>query len=414
MLRGGTPIGVIVINRYEPGLFSDNEIELLKTFADQAVIAIENVRLFEAEQQRTHELAELLEQQTATSEVLTVISSSPGELEPVFQAMLQNSIRICEAKFGQMFLAEQNAVRAVAQLGVPVALAEFDERRGAFQPTAGGPLERVLRTKQVIHVADMSEQAENPVVKLGGARSYIAVPMLKEHELMGAIAIYRQEVRPFTSKQIELVTNFAAQAIIAIENTRLLNELRESLQQQTATSEVLKVISSSPGELEPVFHAMLENATRICGAQFGNLLLYDGDAFRFAAVDGAPPAWDDLARREPVFRVRPNSPLGRLATTRELQHIADVRHDEAYVERQPATVALAELAGARTLLVVPMLKEDKLVGSFGIYRQEVQPFTDKQIALVQNFAAQAVIAIENTRLLNELRDSLYRFHIIVT
>ena len=302
----------------------------------------------------------------------------------------------------------------VAMYGAPLEWDVLRRREPVVRPGPHNVLTRLAATKEIQHLADSRNErayAERDpafvgLVEVSGARTLVTVPMLRENELIGTIVIYRQDVRPFTDKQINLVANFASQAVIAIENTRLLNELRESLQQQTATADVLKVISSSPGELEPVFHAMLENATRICGAQFGNLLLYDGDAFRFAAVDGAPPAWDDLARREPVFRVRPNSPLGRLAATRELQHIADVRHDEAYVERQPATVALAELAGARTLLVVPMLKEDKLVGSFGIYRQEVQPFTDKQIALVQNFAAQAVIAIENTRLLNELRNSL--------
>jgi GAF domain-containing protein len=403
LMREGTPIGVIALWRSRVLPFTDRQIELVTTFADQAVIAIENVRLFEAEQARTRELTESLEQQTATSEVLSVISSTPGELEPVFRAMLQNSIRICEAKFGQMFLAEQNAIRAVAQLGVPVALAEFDERRGAFQPTAGGPLERVLRTKQVIHVADMSEQAENPVVKLGGARSYIAVPMLKEHELIGAIVIYRQEVRPFTSKQIELVTNFAAEAVIAIENTRLLNELRESLQQQTATSQVLQVISTSPGDLEPVFQVMLENATRICEAKFGNLLLYEGEVFRVAAMHGAPPAWEELRRRDPLLPAAGKHPLARVVATRQVQHIADFKLEEGYLEAELGPVALVEAAGARTVLVVPMLKQDELLGAIAIYRQEVLPFTDKQIALVQNFASQAVIAIENTRLLSELR-----------
>jgi signal transduction histidine kinase len=366
---------------------------------------------------------EALEREKATAAVLGVISSSPGELGPVFEAMLTNATRLCEAKFGNLFLREGDTFRVVAMHGARTYV-EWSQREPVINvgdhPKA--LLARVVKTKAVLHVANLTADPgyiarDNSrlvaLVESAGARALLAVPMLKDGELVGALVIYRQGAWPFTKKQIELVKSFAAQAVIAIENTRLLNELRqrtsdltESLEQQTATSGVLQVISSSPGELERVFHAMLESAIRICEARFGNLLLYDGDSFRFAMVHGAPPAWDDLAQREPAFRVRPNSPLGRLAATRELQHIADVRHDEAYVERQPATVALAELAGARTLLVVPMLKEDKLVGGFGIYRQEVRPFTDKQIELVQNFAAQAVIAIENARLLNELRESL--------
>src|SRR5262249_55825914 len=251
-----------------------------------------NVRLFDEVQARTRELSEALEQQTATSEVLQVISSSPGELESVFQAMLQNSVRICEAKFGRMFQYEHNTFRSVAHVGAPPALAEWDQQRGAFQPFAGGTLEQLVRSKQVVHIADIaSEDPSNPSARFGGARSLVAVPMFKDSDLVGAIVIYRQEVRPFTDKQIELVQNFAAQAVIAIENTRLLNELRErtndlseALEQQTATSEVLGVISSSPGELEPVFEALLANAKQLCGAKFGNLYLREGDAFRTVAL----------------------------------------------------------------------------------------------------------------------------------
>ena len=227
--------------------------------------------------------------------------------------------------------------------------------------------------------------------------------MVKESELVGAITIYRQEVRPFTDKQVELVQNFAAQAVIAIENARLLNELRqrtddlsESLEQQTATSEVLQVISSSPGELKPVFETMLESAVRICGAKFGNLLLVEGDAFRHVALHGAPQAYLEERRREPVIRPRPGSDLDRIRRTKQIVHVADMQLEG------PATAAIVELAGARTFLNVPMLKDNELIGTIGIYRQEVRPFTNKQIELVQNFAAQAVIAIENARLLNDL------------
>src|SRR5262249_36325944 len=229
--------------------------------------------------------------------------------------------------------------------------------------------------------------------ELGGVRTVVVLPMLKNNDLVGAIAIFRQEVRPFTDKQIELVSNFAKQAVIAIENTRLLNELRESLQQQTATADVLRVISSSPGELGPVFQETLENATRICEASFGSMALREGDGFRRVALYNAPPEFAEFNEREPYIAPGVSSTLDQLMRTKQLVHLP--------VE-DPDT-PLARYAGARTVLAVPLLEEDELVGVFGIYRREVRPFTDKQIELVQNFAAQAVIAIENTRLLNELR-----------
>jgi two-component system NtrC family sensor kinase len=344
-----------------------------------------------------HRLNEALEQQMATSEVLRVISSSPGELEPVFDAMLEHATRICEAKFGVLHRYENGAFHPAAWVGVPQALAEFYQQRGSFQPPAGAPLDRLLKVGGAIYTADETAES-NPgaPARLGGARSLVAVPMLKENKLVGAIVIYRQEVRPFTDKQIELVQNFAAQAVIAIENTRLLSELRESLQQQTATSEVLQVISGSAGELQPVFDTMLENAVRICGAKFGSLLLVEGDAYRNVALYGAPQAFLEERRRDPIIRPRPGSDLDRVRMTKQIFHIPDMQVEGA------ATTAIVELASARTFLNVPMLKDDELIGVIGIYRQDVQPFTDKQIALVQNFAAQAVIAIENTRLLKEL------------
>jgi GAF domain-containing protein len=415
LLREGVIVGALTVIRTRPQAFSRKQIELLEIFADQAVIAIENVRLFDEVQARTAELSEALEQQTATSEVLGVISSSPGELKPVFQVMLENAVRICEAGFGTLFLCDGERLDRAANIGTPPALVEFQKQRGPFRPEPGeGLLGRVFHTREVAHTVDYAAEANpGPPARLGGARSTVAVPMLKDDELVGAIVIYRQEVRPFTQKQIELVKNFAAQAVIAIENTRLLNELRqrtndlsESLERQTATSEVLGVISSSPGELQPVFTAMLKNAVRICDAKFGNLLLYDQTAFRMAAMQGAPPEWDALRRRDPVVRPGPHNLLARLAATKQLQHIADIRTERAYAEREPTFVGLVEVAGARTLVAVPMLRENELVGTIVIYRQEVRPFTDKQIELVTNFAAQAVIAIENTRLLNELRESL--------
>jgi GAF domain-containing protein len=236
-------------------------------------------------------------------------------------------------------------------------------------------------------------------VELAGIRTLVVVPMLKEREMIGAIAIYRREVRPFTEKQIELVKNFANQAVIAIENTRLLNELRESLQQQTATSEVLQVISTSPGELEPVFRAMLENAIRVCDARFGTLFRYDGEALHLAAGVGTPAALAEFQKRRGPFRPDAGTLHDRVLRTKEVARSFDYA-------AEPNPGFAAKLGGARSTIVVPMLKENELVGTIVIYRQEVRPFTDKQIELVKSFAAQAVIAIENTRLLNELRESL--------
>jgi GAF domain-containing protein len=413
MLREGDLVGAIGIYRQQVRPFTDKQIELVTNFAAQAVIAIENARLLNELRQRTGDLSEALEQQTATSEVLKIISSSPGELEPVFQAILANATRICEAKFGILFRYDNGALCPTATLNAPPALADFLRQHSPYVPVPGLPLYRLVQTKQVVHTLDQAaEQVQTPSARLAGARSHIAVPMLKENELVGTISVYRQEVRPFTDKQIELVSNFAKQAVIAIENTRLLTELRqrtddlgEALEQQTATSDVLQVISSSPGELEPVFQSMLVNATRICEAKIGILFRYEDGAYTAIAKLGVTPAYAEYLDRGPI-RPGPATGLGRVASTRQTIHIVDTHAEPAYADREPFRVATAELGGARSLLNVPMLKEGKLIGAIGIYRQEVRPFTDKQVELVTNFAAQAVIAIENTRLLNELRESL--------
>jgi len=348
----------------------------------------------------TRELNESLEQQTATSEVLKVISSSPGELEPVFHAMLANSVRICEAEFGTLYLFDGNLFKVAAGVGTPPKLAEFQRQRGPFQPQPGRPLDRMMRTKQMSHIADAAADAAAATIseaRLGGARSLVAVPMLKDDILIGAIFIYRQEVRPFTDKQIALLKNFAAQAVIAIENTRLLNELRQSLEQQTATANVLGIISSSLGEPQPVFQAILENATRICEAKFGTLFRFNGNTFRVAAGVGTPPELAEFERRRGPFRPELGSPLERIVAAKQVFHIAD---DAAEDVPSPPT----RLAGARSIVAVPMLKDDVLIGAIAIFRQEVRPFTDKEIELLTNFAAQAVIAIENARILKELRE----------
>ena len=366
----------------------------------------------------TRERDDTVEQLSATSEVLRVISGSPGELEPVFTTILGNAVRICRAKFGTLYLCEGNGFRAVAIHNAPPGFAEA--RAGVVHPPPDSSFGCAVRTKQVTQVADVTRSRAyiegDPfvvsAVELGRYRTVISVPMLKENELIGAINIYRQEVRPFADKQIELVQNFAAQAVIAIENARLLNELRqrtadlsESLQQQTATSEVLKVISSSPGELAPVFEAILANAIQICGAKFGNLFLCEGDAYRISAYHNTPPALIEFFRRAPI-RPGPTLPISRAAKERRPVQSMDVTTEQFYVDGDSVATAGAKLGGTRTVLAAPMLKESELVGVIVIFHQEVRPFTNKQIELVKNFAAQAVIAIENTRLLNELRESL--------
>src|SRR5262245_26867331 len=399
------PVGAIALAKAEPTPFSEQQIQLLKTFADQAVIAIENVRLFEAEQARARELSESLEQQTATSEVLKVISSSPGELEPVFDAMLANATRICEATFGNLFLREGHIFRAVA---VHSNDQGYDLGRNPvidLRDNPGVPLNRLVAAKQVIHIPDLrtdqSYIGKNDriiaLVEIAGARTLLTVPMLKDDELIGAIAIYRQEVRPFTDKEIKLVENFAAQAVIAIENTRLLNELRESLQQQTATSDVLGVISSSPGELEPVFNAMLGNATRICEAGASVIWRPEGDAFKWAANYGQSAAHVAAMQR---YSHRPGRETcaGRVLLEGRPVQIPDCEADPEY--KAPDVL---RAGGNRAMLGVPLLREGLPIGVLTLTRSTARPFTDKQIELATTFADQAVIAIENVRLFDEVQ-----------
>ena len=305
--------------------------------------------------------------------------------------------------------------RVVALHNAPPAFAELRRREPVIRV---GPLVRMAATKQLLHISDLTKHPtyrnDDPnavaFVKLTGVRTVLLVPLLKDNELIGAIVVYRTEVRPFADKQMELLKNFAAQAVIAIENTRLLNELRqrttdltEALEQQTATADVLQVISGSPGDLQPVFTKMLEKAVRICEANFGLLTLYEANAFPIVAMHNVPDALATMRRRDPIVHASPQHPLHRVAATRQVLQIADVKADIAYLEDAQQT-RFVELSGAQTLLVVPMLKEGNLVGTISIYRQEVRAFSDKQIELVINFAAQAVIAIENTRLLKELRE----------
>ena len=364
----------------------------------------------------TRELDDALERQAATSEVLSMVSSPSGELDLIFRAILEKATRICEANFGLLFRVDNGVVQTVVMLGVPPVLAEF--MQPGLKPGPNTATARAIRTRRPIHIPDIRQGKGyiegDPMLVAGadkgGIRTLLAVPMVYKQVSIGSIGIYRTEVRPFTDKQIALVTNFAAQAVIAIENARLLNELRqrttdltEALEQQTATSEVLQVISGSAGDVEPVFATMLEKAVRICDATFGNIYRWDGEALHLLAAHNTPPAFAE-ARGRVILRPGASSLAGRMLTNKAVVHIADVAATQAYEQRIPETVAAVELGGVRTILGVPMQHEDQLIGSFTLYRNEVRPFTDKQIALVTNFANQAVIAIENAHLLNELRE----------
>ena len=323
--------------------------------------------------------------------MLRVISSSPGELKPVFNAMLENAVRLCEAEFGHLFLYEGEAFHTTALHSASRVFAEVRRRPVVLREVhPDNPLAVITRTKAVVHTADVriekSYIERDPsffeFVDTSGARALMLVPMLKENELIGAFTIYRLEVRPFTDKQIDLVKNFAAQAVIAIENTRLLNELRQSLDQQTATADVLRVISSSPGELKPVFHSMLDNATQLCEAAFGTLFLMEGQSLRRVALHNAPAKYAEYADKNPLIPYHQSPGLNRLIETKQAVHVTDMMVEE------PET-PVTKFGNARSLVIVPMLKDDELVGAIGIFRQEVRPFAEKQIELVTNFAAQA-------------------------
>jgi signal transduction histidine kinase len=352
------------------------------------------------------QLAEALEQQTATSEVLRAISRSSGELEPVFQAMLENAVGVCGASFGTLYLREGDGFRAAAMHNAPPAFAEARKREPLLRPPPDAPLGRVATTKQVVHIADIrttpSYIERNPfvvaAVELGGYRTVLAVPMLKENELMGSINMQRQEVRAFTDKQIELVRSFASQAVIAIENTRLLRELRESLQQQTATADVLKVISRSIFDLQTVLQTLVESASRLCDADKGTITRKRGGAFYRAEAYGFSPEFIEYVKDIPIEPER-GTAQGRALLEGEIVHIPDVLNDPEYTWAKAQ-----ELGKYRTALAVPMLREGVPIGVLALARTQMRPFTGREIELVSTFADQAAIAIENVRLFDEIQD----------
>ncbi len=373
---------------------------MLTNFAAQAVIAIENTRLLK-------ELRKSLEQQTATSEVLRVISASPGDLQPVFTTMLENAARICEAKFGTMLLAEGDKFRTAAMYGAPQAWAERRTRESLFSPGPSNNILRAVRSKRAQHVPDLRldqsyierDPAAVALAEIAGARTLVVVPMLKDETAVGVIGIYREEVRPFTDKQIALVTNFAAQAVIAIENTRLLSELRQSLQQQTATADVLKIISRSTFDLQSVLDTLVESATRLCEADKASINRAHDDGYRSVAMYGFTPEFARYMEEHPVIPTGSGSIVGRTIMSGQTVQIADVMNDPDY-----EVTGRVKVGNVRTLLGVPMLREGSPIGVIVLMRSEVRPFTDKQIELAQTFADQAVIAIENVRLFEAERE----------
>jgi signal transduction histidine kinase len=389
---------VIILSRQRVQAFSNKQIELVVSFADQAVIAMENARLIT-------ETREALEQQTATAEVLQVINASPGHLIPVWDAMLEKATKLCKAASGILWLYDAGRFQATAFYGVPPSLAEAMLNNPSPKAIPTDSLAAIAAGQSVVRDDDLTKnRGAERVVQLGGMRSGFLVALRKGGALLGAIRIFRKEARPFTEKQIALVQSFAAQAVIAMENARLITETREALAQQTATAEVLQVINSSPGNLSPVFDAMLEKALHLCGGAFGILNVFDGESFAGVAMRGLPPAFAAYRQGNPAGPGAGTAPA-RIVAGEDVVHNLDLKDEEPYRRGDPNRRAIVDLGGARSHLAVAMRKDNVLLGMLTIYRQEVRAFADKEIILLQNFAAQAVIAIENARLMIETREA---------
>jgi GAF domain-containing protein/anti-sigma regulatory factor (Ser/Thr protein kinase) len=407
LLDSDNPVGALVLRRKRSGGFPERTIDVMRTFAAQSVLAIRNARLF-------NETQEALERQTATADVLKVISRSAFNLDSVMNTLTNSAAELCKAEVSALYLREGDVLVARGVAHADAAQVDF-LRRTPLQIDDLTYIGRTFQAGAVRNIADVATETEIGQLKrfgeILGFRSIVFVPLMRESRSIGIFALARARTGQFSQREVELVQTFADQAVIAVENVRLFDEvqaktrdLTESLEQQTATSEVLEVISASPGELEPVFRKMLENACRVCEANFGMMQLWNGGTFNTAAAYNVPPAFAALREGKPIRIHHPQSGLSNVLETHRVVHIHDVIKGAAYLGGDPNVVQLAKIGGARTVVLVPMLKEDEFIGTFTIYRQEVRPFTDKQIALVENFTKQAVIAIENTRLLRELRE----------
>jgi len=416
LIRQGEAIGVLAVYRREVQLFTEKQIKLVATFADQAVIAIENSRLLRELRSRTQELARSVDELTASGEILRIIAGSPDDLQPMFQTILEHADNLCEASFGILWMVDGDVVRPVAYRGLPAAYAAHLQHGGPVRPGPHTIIGRVIATGAPVQIedtrADEAYTEGDPVrvasVDLGGIRTNVGVPMIRQGEVIGVLCVFRQEVRLFSDKQVNLLATFADQAVIAIENSRLLRELRSrtqelsrSVEELTASGEILRLIAASPDDLRPMFQSILEHGTRLCEANFGVLRMIEGDVARPVAMHNIPPALATYLEQD--MRPGPDTVIGRAMRSLVPTQIENAHTSEAYLAGDPMRRAFVDLGGMRSVLSVPMIRQGELIGALSIYRREGGKFTDKQISLMSTFADQAVIAIENSRLLRELR-----------